>query len=249
MLDSFQLVLAQSREDGERLARLGAPAVESPGNLKFAARKLAVDEGERRRLGAAIGERPRWLAANTHAGEDDVALALHRRLARPGLLTLIAPRHPERGPAIAQLAEAKGLAIVRRSSGALPHAATDIYLLDTLGEMGLAYDMAPIAFIGGSLVPKGGHNPLEAAHFDTAILIGPDRRNNGAAADALIAAGAALAVDDAESLTREVRALLDEPERRAGLARAASGVVARNQGVLERVLDRLRPHLADRAHA
>jgi 3-deoxy-D-manno-octulosonic-acid transferase len=254
MLDAFPLVLAQSEADGERLQRLGARRVLSTGNLKFAARKLAVEESERKRLGAAVGERPRWLAANTHAGEERIALAVHRRLARPGLLTLIAPRHPERGASIAQLAETEGLRLRRRSQGEIPDASTDVYLLDTLGEMGLAYDLAPISFIGGSLAPKGGHNPLEAAQFVTAILIGPDRRNNGAAADALLAADAALAIADQESLGDAVALLLDRPERRASLAASAGRVIAEQRGVLDRVLDRLRPLLArsaerDCAHA
>ncbi len=246
MLDAFALVLAQSAEDGERLKRLGASRLEVLGNIKFAARRLGVDPAERARLAARLGERPRWLAANTHPGEEAVALDAHRRLGRPGLLTMIAPRHPDRGDRVAELVRAQGLTLARRSAAEVPDAATEVYLLDRLGEMGLFYELSSIAFIGGSLVQIGGHNPLEAAHFDTAILVGPDRRNNGAAVAALLAADAAMAVNDADSLVAALGQLIDAPSRRQALARAARGVILANQGVLDAVLDRLRPYLTHR---
>ncbi|MBI1777163.1 MAG: 3-deoxy-D-manno-octulosonic acid transferase [Proteobacteria bacterium] len=243
MLASFRLVLAQSKADGERLAGLGAGTLEVLGNLKFAAGALAVDPGQQQGLAAALGERPRWLAANTHEGEESAALAVHRRLARPGLLTMVAPRHPKRGEAIAALIRASGLTLARRSQGELPGNGTDIYLMDTLGEMGLFYALSGIAFIGGSLAPIGGHNPLEAAHFDTAILVGPDRRNNGAAVEALLSADAALAVSDETSLAAAIASLIDDPARRQALARAAASVIGAHQGVLDSVLERLQPLL------
>ncbi len=249
VLAAFDLCLAQSPGDAARLEALGAARVGQVGNLKFAARPLPVDAAARDRLSAAIGSRPRWLAANTHDGEDAVVLDAHSAQARPDLLTIIAPRHPKRGDAIETLVRARGLTLARRSRGELPDETTQVYLADTLGEMGLLYAVARHAFIGGSFVPMGGHNPLEAAHFDCAILLGPDRRNNADAAAGLLEAGAAIEAADAAGLGAALAGLLADPALRDRLAAQAAAMVARHEGVLDAVLDRLAPFLDRIAHA
>ncbi len=250
-LAAFDLLLAQSPQDAARLGRLGAPRTDFVGNLKFAARPLPVDESSRVALAATLGARTRWLAANTHDGEETIALDSHDSLARshrPDLLTVIAPRHPNRGDAVEALIRARGLSLARRSRSELPDAATSVYLADTLGEMGVLYSVARHAFIGGCFAPVGGHNPLEAAHFDAAILVGPDRRNNEAAVEALLEADAAIEVMTPDAVAPSLRSLFDDPLRRDTLASNAKRMVARHEGVLDAVLARLAPLLA-RMHA
>jgi 3-deoxy-D-manno-octulosonic-acid transferase len=242
-LAAFDIRLAQSPIDADRLAVLGAPDVGYVGNLKFAARPLPLDAHARQALADAIGDRPRWLAANTHDGEEAIALDAHQDQAAPGLLTMIVPRHPNRGDAIETLIQSRGLALARRSRGEFPAGSTQVYLADTLGEMGLFYSLARQSFIAGSFVDVGGHNPLEAAHFDSAILLGPDRRNNAAAAAALIEADAAIEIEDPRTLSQALAGLLERPARRDELARNARAVVAQHEGVLDAVLVRLAPVL------
>jgi 3-deoxy-D-manno-octulosonic-acid transferase len=252
LLACFELCLAQDDIQADRLRRLGAAAATSVGDLKTAAAPLPCDEGELSRIGANAADRPLWLAASTHAGEEEAAADVHRGLKheRPGLLTIIAPRHPARAPEIATMLAQRGLNVARRSAGDALDAKTDIYLADTLGELGLFYRLAGIAFIGGSLTPVGGHNPLEAAMLDCAILQGPDTSKCAAIAKSLADAGATIMIRDAAELTVAVRRLLADPVERAARAAAAAGVVTDNQAVLDAVLKRIAPWL-DRltAHA
>lgn len=197
------------------------------------------------RLRREIGLRPRWLAASTHQGEEELAAAVHARLAvdHPGLLTIVAPRHPARGDAVAAMLAATGLRVARRSRGEPVAAETQIYLADTMGDLGLLYSLARIAFIGGSMTPKGGHNPFEAARLDCAVLHGPDMSNCTGMASALAAAGASETVSSANELAHAVSMLLGN--RRLRAARCAAGVraAAGGQGVLDAVLARLSPWL------
>lgn len=252
LLSCFELCLAQDDVQAERLRRLGAAAATSVGDLKTAAAPLPCDESELARIAAAVDGRPLWLAASTHAGEEEAAAEVHRTLMRErrGLLTVIAPRHPARAEAIAAMLRERGLQVARRSEGDKLDDTTDIYLADTLGELGLFYRLAGIAFIGGSLTPVGGHNPLEAALLDCAILHGPDMSNCAAMAKNLADAGATIAIHDAASLTDAVRRLVADPVERAARASAAAGIAADNRAVLDAVLARIAPWL-DRltAHA
>ena len=162
---------------------------------------------------------------------------------RPGLLTIIAPRHPARADAIAAMLTQRGLNLARRSQHEPIQSTTDVYLADTLGELGLFYRLAGIAFIGGSLTPKGGHNPLEAAMLDCALLHGPDMSNCATIAALLAAAGATVKISNAGELATEVRRLLNDPVERAARAAAAAGVAADNGAVLDAVLTRIAPWL------
>lgn len=246
LLASFDLCLAQSEGDGERLAALGARAVRSVGNLKRAAPPLPADPQALAALAAAVGDRPVWLAASVHPGEDEAVLAAHRRVAaaRPGLLTMVAPRHPERGDALVARIEAQGLRLARRSRGELPSPATAVYLADTLGELGLLYRLSRLAFIGGSLIPHGGQNPLEAARLGCPPLLGPHMHNFREIADALLAADAALAVADGEALAGTIGDLLADETARAALAGRAAAAAASEARVLDATVEALRPLLA-----
>ncbi len=245
LLRSFALCLGQDAVQAERLAQLGAPATAFVGNLKAAAAPLPVDEGELARLAACLAGRPLWLAACTHPGEEEAVAAAHRAVKRrhPDLLTVLVPRHPTRAAGITALLEGQGLAVARRSLGEPITATTDIYLGDTLGELGLFYRLAGIAFVGGSLTPMGGHNPLEAALLDCAILHGPDMSNTAATARELAAAGAAITVHNADDLADAVARLLADPAERAARAAAAAELASNNQAVLDAIMERLSPWL------
>jgi len=221
MLGSFCMIAARSEPDAARLARLGAARVETPGDLKLAASPLPADETELRRLGSLIGDRPRWLAASTHPGEETIAAAVHQRLVRefPGLVTIIAPRHPERGSDIA--AALVHSAPRRRALGEDPPPG-GIWIADTLGELGLLYRLAPVAFIGKSLTQHGGQNPLEAARLGVSIAGGPHMENFATAAAALEEAGALARVADEDALARWVGAMLRDPA--AARAKGAAGL-------------------------
>ena len=242
----FALVLAQSEADAERLSGLGAPRVLATGNLKFDRPPLPVDEAERARLAAALAGRPAWVAASTHDGEEAIAAAVHVRLKTrlAGLLTVIAPRHPRRGDDIAAALAAAGLSVARRSRGEMPVAGTDVYLADTIGEMGLVYRLAPIAFVGGSLVPHGGQNPIEPARLGVAVLHGAAVGNFADLYRALDEGGAARRVADAGDLAEAVAALLADEAARTAMIDRAHAVVERSTGALDRTLAALAPWLA-----
>ncbi len=212
---AFGAIQAQSEADAAKLTALGGRAVSSPGNLKFAALPLPVDASELERLRRLLAGRPVWLAASTHPGEESAVVATHAALAarHPRLLTIVAPRHPERGPRIAAAAR-------RRALGQDPPDAAGVWIADTLGELGLLYRLAPVVFVGGSLVAHGGQNPLEAARLGCATAIGPHAENFAAVVDALLATGALAQVADAPALTGWVDAMLADPARAGAMGRA-----------------------------
>lgn len=231
VMRSFDRVHPQSAADGERLVALGARpkgmGMEPAGNLKLAAPPLPVDPAVLAALRRVIGDRPVWLAASTHSGEEDAVVEVHRQLApaHPGLLTIVAPRHPDRGAA---LAEAYGAP--RRSAGAGPDAG-GVWIADTMGELGLLYRLAPAVFVGRSLAgQEGGQNPLEPARLGCAIATGPATANFADAVARLQEAGGLTVVPDAAALRTWVDAMLRNPAacRAAGEAaqHAASGETA-----------------------
>ena len=249
LLGCFDLVLAQDEAQAGRLARLGARAAVTVGDLKSSAAPLPADPVELAMLTSAIGDRPVWLAAQTHEGEETIVADAHVRLATkyPTLLTLLAPRHPNRAPAIAALLAARGLSVARRSAGEPIQPTTSVYLADTMGEMGLFYRLGQIVLVAGSLLPPGtlgGHNPIEPALLGAAILHGPDMVNCAANAAALHAADAALEVSDAANLAAAVGALLEQPARRTAMGNAARAAAQSQSGVVERVMTRLEPLIA-----
>jgi 3-deoxy-D-manno-octulosonic-acid transferase len=247
LLGSFRLVLAQSQQDAVRLAALGASEVVTPGNLKYAAPPLPADPVELELLGRALDGRPAWLAASTHEGEEAAALQVHLALqnAFPDLVTIIAPRHPNRGPEIAHALRSAGIGVARRSTGE-PLASQGVYLADTLGELGLFYRACPLVFVGGSLVRHGGQNPLEPARLGCAVLLGPHVWNFDEIARGLVAAGAAVQVGDEPALAEQIGRLLGNRLEAERLGKAAAKFAADRAGVLERMLEALLPVLPAR---
>ncbi len=246
LLSGFALVLVQSEADGARFMTLGAAPVECPGNLKFAAPPLPVDEDELARVWDQVGDRPVWLAASTHPGEERIVAEAHQHLMsrHPGLLTIIAPRHAARGPEIAGELGAEGLAVARRGIREPITGATEIYLADTMGELGLFYRLAGVAFVGGSLVPHGGQNLLEPAQLDCAIVHGPHVENFLDIAAELDAVAAREEVGDARGLAETVDRLLADPVLRQRRGAAARNVANRKSDVLDKVMQALAPYLA-----
>ncbi len=243
LLGCFSLVLAQSARDQERLRALGAVDPLCPGNLKLAAPALAADPAELARLAEALGTRPRWLAASTHPGEEGTVARAHADLAarHPDLVTVIVPRHPERGPALAEHLAARGHRVALRSRGDEIGPQTSLYLADTLGELGLWYRLAEVVFMGGSLVPKGGQNPLEPARLGAAILCGPEVANFAELATEMKDLGALRQVADGAELAGAVGALLEEEAARAAMCRAALDYATAQAGVLDAVMAALAP--------
>jgi 3-deoxy-D-manno-octulosonic-acid transferase len=245
LLQRFDLCLAGTLADAERLEALGAPRVITAGNLKLDVPAPPADRDKLAALQAATAGRPLIAAASTHPGEESAVIGAHRRLRAnfPGLLTVIAPRHPERGPGVGKLAAAAGLNAVLRSRGALPDAATEIYVADTMGELGLIYRLSPLVFMGGSLVRHGGQNPIEPAKLGAAILHGPHVWNFAEIYAALDEARGAKPVDDAERLTAGLGAWLNDAAARERAASAARATVENLSGALERTLTSLEPYL------
>jgi 3-deoxy-D-manno-octulosonic-acid transferase len=245
LLSRIDLCLVQEEEDAKRLVSLGAARVVTTGNLKFDVPPPPADPLALTALKRAIQKRPIILATSTHSGEETMMIEAHRRLRRvvPGLLTIITPRHPERGRSIAQEAEESGLVAVMRSRGHLPDRGTEIYVADTIGELGLFYRLAPIVFVGGSLVKRGGQNPIEPAKLESAILHGPYVSNFTAIYAELNRAHGAAMVTDVNSLTNSIQLLLDDPELVKKMARSANTTVMRMGGALERTFAAIQPYL------
>ncbi len=188
ILSSFDVCLAQDEIFAARFKALGCPDVQVSGSLKADAPPLAADETKLAALRTAIGERPLLLAAQTHPGEDETILPAHDMLRRsfPELLTIIVPRHVGRAGDIEMLCGTRTVRV--RSRGEMPEAATAVYVADTMGELGLFYRLARFAFVGGTLVPMGGHNPLEPARLHCAVIAGPHIANSASAFEAIFAA-------------------------------------------------------------
>ena len=245
LLDLFSLVLAQSPQDLHHFTALGAKEARFVGNLKFAGPALGADREALAAMKAACRGRTPWLAASTHPGEETVIGEVHRALAadKNDLLTLMVPRHPERGPAIARELRAAGLKVALRGAGEPIEPDTGIYLADTIGELGIWYRLVEVAFIGKSLVPKGGQNPLEAAKLGCAILTGPHCANFKQVNREMLAAGALGQVKDGAALAAAARRLLDDDELRLSMVQAALQYGMAQAGVLERIVEALTPHL------
>lgn len=245
LLGRFDVCLAQSQLDADRFSALGSRNVVTTGNLKLDVPAPPADPAKLERLMAMTRGRPIVVAASTHPGEEELVADAHRALAGffPQLLTVIVPRHADRGEAIARAMGATGLQVALRSREELPTAATDIYLADTMGELGLFYRLAPIVFMGGSLVEHGGQNPIEAIKLGASIVHGPHVFNFTDVYEALDRAGGARKADSAEALVKQLGQLLADPAARDTSLIASERVVEALGGALERTLAALEPYL------
>jgi 3-deoxy-D-manno-octulosonic-acid transferase len=245
MLAEMSFFAVQTEAEAQRFRDLGArpETVEVTGSIKF---DLTIDAQLLQRAHALRGqwqalERPVWIAASTHEGEDEVVLSAHRRLLAnyPNALLILVPRHPERFNAVFELCQREGFATVRRSTAANVAADTSVLLGDTMGELLFLYALADSAFVGGSLVANGGHNLLEPAALAKPVISGPHLFNFLDIAAQLREAGALAEVDDAEGLAVEVQRLFELPRDAQRMAEAGLAVMRRNQGALQRLLDGL----------
>ncbi len=250
LLGLVDLCLAQSALDAERFLALGMPRVTVAGNLKFDAAPPPADIAPFERLAEAVGSRPLWLAASTHPDEEALLLDVHLGAAasRPDLLTAIAPRHAERGAAIAAAAAARGIPASRRSLGEAITDETALYIADTMGELGLLYRLAPIVFMGKSLGgAAGGQNPLEPAKLGCCILHGPAVASFTDIYALLDARGGAMAVADPMGLAEAVTRLLDDPDTLDAMAAAAARAIEAGAGATDTIMAALEPLLGPRA--
>jgi 3-deoxy-D-manno-octulosonic-acid transferase len=245
LLARFDLCLAQSSGDAQRYGQLGAPRISNIGNLKLDVPAPPADASTLSKLTGIVLTRSVIAAASTHPGEEDEIIAAHRQLRakHPTLLTIIAPRHPERGPGIAEVAKDAGLSVALRSHGDLPKPDTDVFIADTLGELGLIYRLAPIVFMGGSLASRGGQNPIEAIRLGAAIIHGPHVWNFAEIYQSLDAAHGAQLVGDQDALTSSLGVWLVNPSARKAAADAAASTIERLGGALDRTLAALEPYL------
>jgi 3-deoxy-D-manno-octulosonic-acid transferase len=236
LLSLFDVCLAQDSETASRLSLLGAPRVEVTGSLKADAPPLPADETKLAALKQAIGNRPVLLAASTHPGEDETLLPAQDKLRGdfPDLLTIIAPRHPERGADIAMLCGSRPVS--RRSEGHLPAAEMQVYVADTIGELGLLYRLSSFAFIGGSLIPHGGQNPLEPARLGCAVLTGPHTENFTQAYDAILSAQGAGRVASAAEIAAMSKRLIEHPNDAKTMGEAASHAAAALGGAVGKTI-------------
>jgi 3-deoxy-D-manno-octulosonic-acid transferase len=241
LFSRFDIVLAQNEKFARRFGEIGARNTLAVGNLKIDAPPPPVDESELIRLKRAIAQRPAFVAASTHDGEERAIAAAHRGLTRQlaGFCTVIAPRHPERGTEIAELVRGLGMVVAQRSLGVLPTAATDIYVADTIGELGTLYALAPIAFIGGSLVDKGGQNPIEAIRHGAVILTGPHHQNFRDAYQALLRHHGALEVSSADELAGAILKLIGDEVELARMRAGAQTALLTLSGALQRTVAEL----------
>lgn len=247
LLRHFDIVLAQSAHDGDRLSQLGAARAITVGNIKFDGPLLEADPQHLSALTLGFASRTVWTAASTHSGEDEMVLEAHalaRQVVGRNLGLILAPRHPERGDLIAELCAMRGLSVVRRSGGLWPQETTDVFLLDTIGELGLAFEAGALAFLGGSLLAGiGGHNPIEAARLGRLVVHGPHVHNFIDVFKHLDESGGGISVTDASGLGTALCQFLPNTAEREQRARQGRLAVEALGGAINRVLLMIEPFL------
>ncbi|MEM8798156.1 MAG: 3-deoxy-D-manno-octulosonic acid transferase [Pseudomonadota bacterium] len=245
LFDNLAMCVAQSKADADRYSELGAHSVVHAGNMKFDCEPPGVDLTHLAKLQSVIGRRPVWLAASTHEREEVIVASAHKTLKKtfPDLLTIVVPRHPDRGDEIAGSLGELGLNAVQRSHNSLPEARTDIYIGDTIGELGLFYRIAPCSLVGGSLVPHGGQNPIEPARLGSAIVFGPNVANFQAIFRALAEHGGGYCVRNSQELVERVRDILSNEDQKRAMTQGAERVLNEFGGAMERTHQVLLPYL------
>ena len=240
MMARFDALAVQTRVEAERYMALGAwpERVYPIGSVKFDMTLDTVVKQAASQLRVSFGDRPVWIAASTHPGEDAPVLAAHKtlRAQKPDALLILVPRHPERFDGVADQVREAGLSVARRSQQE-PAADAAVYLADTMGELLMLFGACDVAFVGGSLVPVGGHNLLEPAAWEKPVLTGPHLHNFSAIAQLLDEAGGLSVVDSGEALGDKLQALMSDPDQCTRQGQAAAAVVEANRGALEKGLE------------
>ncbi len=247
-LGQISLIAAQGESDAKYFVSLGFQAenIHVTGSIKFDLdiSEPAIKAGKelRQQLG---GDRPVWIAASTHEGEDEKILQAFTKVREkiPDALLILVPRHPERFTSVAALCEKMDFKVVRRTDKQLCDAGTQVFVGDTLGELLVFYAASDVAFVGGSLVTTGGHNVLEPAALGLPIITGPHMFNFAAISKAMCEAGALQQIENGEQLAAAVIDLLTHPETRHAMGEHGKKLVAENRGSLERLLDMLKPYI------
>ena len=247
MLKTFRLCLGQSETEAGRLQKLGAPDARSSSNLKYASTPLPFDPASLEELKIAVGSRPLVLWASTHPGEEEIACRVHRKLqaSSPDVLTIIVPRHPERGSAIAEIAEKAGLKASHRSLKRMPQKEDDIYIADTLGELGLFFRLCRLCVMGGSFVPVGGHNPIEPAQLGCQIFYGPHMFNFDTISADFESHGAALRMSGEAMLENNLMQALKDPAHFSALGEAAKAWTSQHANAVKEVSAILDPFIKE----
>lgn len=253
LMSRITLIAAQNEEDAGRFLELGLKRSQLTvtGSLKFdisVTPELAARAITLRRQWAP--RRKVWIATSTHDGEESIILDAHRQLLAkfPDLLLILVPRHPERFKDAKDLVQKGGFSFTLRSSGEIPSGSTQVVIGDSMGELMLLYGIADLAFVGGSLVERGGHNPLEPAAHAIPVLMGPHIFNFKDICAKLQQADGMITVTDAQSLVNEITTLLTDEDYRLYYGRHAVEVLHQNQGALQRLLQLLQPYLPQRSH-
>lgn len=245
MLECFSISIAQSEVDKERLSALGAKKTICLGNLKFAAPTLPADPSETGKVLSMLGSRNIWLAASTHEGEEEFIIRAHKILKAkyPDLLTIIAPRHAVRGAEIAQFLKSEKLQFVQRSKNEIITPQAEIYLADTMGELGIFYRLANIVFMGGSLVEHGGQNPLEAARLECAILTGTHFQNFKRIYSEMIENNCVQVVSGGGDLAAKISEMFENPNILKIQAQTALEYMESKDGIIESYMTEIEPYI------
>lgn len=241
LLRGFNIILAGGRDELVRYQKLGAQGAEFVGGLKFGAKPAPVHDDVLAQMRAQIGARPCIGFLSTHAGEEEIAADMYQSLiaAQPELLLILAPRHPHRGDEIRQMLEKKNLRVAQRSKAETVSDKIDIYLADTIGEIGNWYSLCSIVIVGGSFVPHGGQNPFEATHFGCAVLYGPHMFNFNEICRTMEEANAAMRFSNENALMVFVRNLLSDPAALQARQDAARDFAAQQSGIIDAYAERI----------
>jgi 3-deoxy-D-manno-octulosonic-acid transferase len=241
LLATFSAIYAGSSGDAERLRSLGAKNVRDAGNLKYDADPLPCDDAQLAILRDEISARPAWLAASTHANEEEHVAMIHAALVQqfPDLLTIIVPRHAVRGDEIAAMIRSHNIVLSQRSKNEAIASDTGIYLADTMGELGLFFRLSPVVFLGGSLIPHGGHNPLEPARLGCAVITGPHTHNFDEIMQKMLQAHVIHVAANSDALAPQISVLLSDAAQRETLGERARAFVEKSSGASEIILQQI----------
>ena len=245
LMSAFIYGFGKSEEDRKRLEVMGVKTTTCVGNLKYAVAPLSYNKDELTKLQNMIGDRPVFVVSSTHPGEEERLLCSFLTIKKryPNVLMVIAPRHPARGSEIKELVEVNGLKAALRSEGEVIKSNTDIYIANTMGELGLFYTLSNVVFVGGSFAPIGGHNPMEPARLHCVVLSGKLVHNFKETYDILVNENCVVMVSDEEDLASKVKSFFEHPDIMKQYMNKAFDVAERESAVLDRVMDKLQPIL------